>query len=327
MKDRDVQRTFLCIIACIPEAYNFPTKKLFVSHSYHHELSIHEIRCNIIRLPIERLELIVRRNKELRLPLSVVDPESPDLSFIIEIQSVDCSSVVNSVKTFHFLRSVNVSKKRIIERCCIEDFSRKYRLKVGIAACLAGFDVASRYGVVRHEDGLFCGALGAEAGNDLSDLLCPDLILFICRQSRELCPEILLVESRNDCEVCDPCCYHARFCHDDDSAVPLQHLLKHTELSGSVVVRCAPHDDDQLCRLSKFRDDPRCGQHLIGVADRSYLLLMEDVAGDTYDIRMLCFRSLDHEFKTLYGGLVSKVHAVFIGGTLEGSQVPISSMQ
>ena len=327
MQDRDVQRTFLCIIACIPEAYDLSTKKLFVSHSYHHELSIHEIRCNIIRLPIERLELIVRRNKELRLPLSVVDPETPDLSFIIEIQSVDCSSVVNSVKAFHFLRSVNVSKKRIIERCCLEDFSRKDRIEVGIAACLAGFDVASRYGVVRHEDGLFCGALGTKARDNLSDLFCPYLILFICRQPRELSPEFLFVESRNDCEVCDPCCYHARFCHDDDSAVPLQHLLKYTELSGSVVVRCAPHDDDQFCRLSKLCDDPRCGQHLIGVADRSYLLLMEDVAGDTYDIRMLCFRSLDHVLKALDRCLISEIHSFFVGRTFERPQMPISSMQ
>ena len=106
----------------------------------------------------------------------------------------------------------------------------------------------------------------------------------------------------------------------------LKHPIQNSELSASIMVRRSSHYDHSFRNVSQFCDRICCNNHFIRIPYRTNLLLMEDVTGNTNDIRFLFLGYLDHIFKTFYCVLQTEICSIH-HRSFELANMPVSSMK
>ena len=208
MQSRHVKRFALFGCAAVPHPHD-PVIELSLILGRQCRLAVGDVVLDVLFFPADGQELSVRclmeRAPHQLMSGELVDPEASLLPLIVEVQRVDGSGVEHIGEPFDLLWPVDVPEQAGIEAGSLDRFPRKDRLEVRVTAGLSRFKVASGYREVRHEDGrdFIVEACRPVPDDRLSDLLCPDVVLFLSVEPGIVRPEHLLVESGDRHEVSD----------------------------------------------------------------------------------------------------------------------------
>ena len=121
---------------------------------------------------------------------------------------------------------------------------RNDRLKLCQHHCLSALRVASQNGIMCHEDAFLCRiALRFHAEDNIGKFLCKHFVFFITGKPRELCSVCPPVKSRQYRNIHIIKGNYLRSNHNMHILAVCKHFRENFELSFSVMVRCATHNN------------------------------------------------------------------------------------
>ena len=262
--------------------------------------------------------------RQLSCITELVNPKTSLLSFIIEIHSINSPGVKYIMQTIKYLRAVYVSQEHCFIPSSFQCFSRNNRFKICKEWSLAGFHIATRYGIMCHQDRCFM-AFSSKPHYHTGYVTCPCFVFFICRQTRESWSELLLIKSRNAGYISIWSTEYSWRCYYMYISSICKHLAQNSELTTSVMVRCSSHYNHCFRNTCQFCDRVCCNNHFVWVSCRTYLLLMENITRNANNVWFLFFCNLNHIIKTIYCILWTEIHSVHYR-TFELANMPVSCM-
>ena len=216
-----------------------------------------------------------------------VDPESPLLSFVIEIHGI-YGAGVKPILVHQVLRSVDMSQGYQVIPRRQQSFLGDDRLKLRQHHRLPAFRIAPRDGIMRHKDFFLTrSAPGPHSGNDIGEFLREHLIFFLAGEAGELCPVNSPVKSRKNRYVSILKCKDLRRGDNMHIRNALEHFGEDIKLSCSVMVRRTAHDHYLIRNSRKLLDIVDCHNDLFTASVRPEPANVEHITGNQREIRML----------------------------------------